>query len=86
MATVGLLDGMVITPRIVGGSVGLKPLEVLVTMMATGTLFGFVGVLLAVPIGAVLKILLHRAVEGYLRSPFYRQEAKEPDTPSRAAP
>jgi predicted PurR-regulated permease PerM len=72
MASVGVLDGMVITPRIVGGSVGLKPLEVLLTMMASATLFGFLGVLLAVPIGAVLKILLHRAVEMYLGSSFYR--------------
>lgn len=73
MATVGALDGMVITPRIVGGSVGLRPLEVLLTMMAAGTLFGFFGVLLAVPIGAVLKILLHRAVMAYLASSFYAQ-------------
>jgi predicted PurR-regulated permease PerM len=76
MAIVGTLDGMVITPRIVGGSVGLKPLEVLLTMMAAGTLFGFVGVLLAVPIGAVLKILLHRAVVAYLDSSYYREPAK----------
>lgn len=71
MATVGVLDGMVITPRIVGGSVGLRPLEVLITLMAAGTLFGFAGVLLAVPIGAVLKILGHRAVDAYLASEFY---------------
>jgi len=71
MGTVGLLDGMVITPRIVGGSVGLKPLEVLLTMMAAGTLFGFLGVLLAVPIGAVLKILAQRAVTAYLGSAFW---------------
>jgi predicted PurR-regulated permease PerM len=75
MATVGILDGMVITPRIVGGSVGLRPLEVLLTMMAAGTLLGFVGVLLAVPIGAVLKILLHRAVGAYLGSTFYHRAA-----------
>jgi len=75
MASVGLLDSMVITPRIVGGSVGLKPLEVLLTMMASATLFGFLGVLLAVPIGAVLKILLHRAVEMYLGSSFYTSAA-----------
>jgi predicted PurR-regulated permease PerM len=75
MATVGLLDSMVITPRIVGGSVGLKPLEVLLTMMASATLFGFLGVLLAVPIGAVLKILLHRAVEAYLGSAYYNAAA-----------
>jgi predicted PurR-regulated permease PerM len=76
MTTVGVLDGMVITPRIVGGSVGLKPLEVLLTMMAAGTLFGFLGVLLAVPIGAVVKILLQRAVAAYLASSFYAQPAR----------
>ena len=94
MATVGVLDGMVITPRIVGGSVGLKPLEVLLTMMAAGTLFGFLGVLLAVPIGAVLKILLQRAATAYLASSFYAQPAAHegggaeraaPDTPGQAA-
>lgn len=84
MATVGVLDGMVITPRIVGGSVGLRPLEVLLTMMAAGTLFGFVGVLLAVPFGAVVKILLHRAVIAYLASPFYQQPAREGQEPSAA--
>ena len=72
MGTVGVLDGMVVTPRIVGGSVGLRPLEVLVTMMASATLFGFLGVLLAVPLGAVTKILLRRAVDAYLVSDFYR--------------
>ncbi|MFT3776122.1 MAG: AI-2E family transporter [Minicystis sp.] len=76
MATVGVLDGMVITPRIVGGSVGLKPLEVILTMMAAGTLFGFLGVLLAVPIGAVVKILVQRAVTAYLASDFYARPAK----------
>ena len=73
MGGVGMLDGMVITPRIVGGSVGLKPLEVLLTMMAAATLFGFLGVLLAVPLGAVLKILVGHAVDAYLRSSFYLQ-------------
>ncbi len=53
MGSVQILDGMVITPRIVGRSVGLAPLEVLLTMMAAGSLFGFFGVLLAVPLGAV---------------------------------
>lgn len=73
MMVVQLLDALLITPRIVGGSVGLKPIEVLLTMMAAGTLFGFVGVLLAVPIGAVVKILVSRATEAYLDSIYYRQ-------------
>jgi predicted PurR-regulated permease PerM len=78
MGTVGVLDGMVVTPRIVGGSVGLRPLEVLVTMMAAATLFGFLGVLLAVPLGAVTKILLRRAVDAYLVSEFYRAPPAPP--------
>lgn len=73
MGGVQLLDGMVITPRIVGRSVGLRPLEVLVTMMVAATLFGFLGVLLAVPLGAVVKILVVRSVDAYLESEFYKK-------------
>jgi predicted PurR-regulated permease PerM len=78
MGFVQILDGMIITPRIVGRSVGLAPLEVLVTMMAAGSLFGFLGVLLAVPLGAVVKILVQRAVRAYLASSFYRMRPEPP--------
>jgi predicted PurR-regulated permease PerM len=71
MFLVQILDGMAVTPRIVGRSVGLRPIEVLLTMMAAATLFGFLGVLLAVPLGAVVKILLGRAAGVYLGSNFY---------------
>ena len=71
-----VLDGLVITPRIVGRSVGLAPLEVLLTMVAAGSLFGFLGVLLAVPLGAVVKILVTRAVKAYLASDFYARTAE----------
>jgi predicted PurR-regulated permease PerM len=71
MGSVQILDGTLITPRIVGKSVGLAPLEVLLTMMAAGSLLGFFGVLLAVPLGAVVKILLQRMVKVYLMSEFY---------------
>lgn len=73
MASVQIIDTMVITPRIVGRSVGLAPLEVILTMMAAGSLFGFLGVLLAVPLGAVAKILVQRAVRAYLASAFYNR-------------
>jgi predicted PurR-regulated permease PerM len=72
MLMVQLLDAMIITPRIVGKSVGLRPIEVLLTMMAAATLFGFLGVLLAVPLGAVVKILVGRVTTIYLASDFYR--------------
>ncbi|MDF2692330.1 MAG: putative permease [Labilithrix sp.] len=73
MGGVQIIDGMVITPRIVGRSVGLAPLEVILTMMAAGSLFGFLGVLLAVPLGAVAKILIQRGVRAYLASGFYNR-------------
>ena len=76
MFLVQLLDAMLVTPRIVGRSVGLAPLEVLVTMMASASLFGFLGVLLAVPLGAVVKILLQRAVRAYLRTDFYNRATR----------
>jgi predicted PurR-regulated permease PerM len=71
MLGVQILDGLVVTPRIVGRSVGLAPIEVLLTMMGAGTLFGFLGVILAVPLGAVVKIVVNRVVKAYLASDFY---------------
>lgn len=73
MGGVQIIDAMVITPRIVGRSVGLAPLEVILTMMTAGALFGFLGVLLAVPLGAVAKILVQRGVRSYLASAFYNR-------------
>lgn len=73
MGSVQIVDAMIITPRIVGRSVGLAPLEVILTMMAAGSLLGFIGVLLAVPLGAVVKILVQRAIKAYLASDFYNQ-------------
>jgi len=75
MGGVQIIDATMITPRIVGRSVGLAPLEVILTMMAAGSLFGFLGVLLAVPLGAVGKILIQRAVAAYLGSEFYNRAA-----------
>jgi predicted PurR-regulated permease PerM len=77
MLGVQVLDALIITPRIVGRSVGLAPIEVLLTMMAAGTLFGFLGVLLAVPLGAVIKILVQRLARSYLESDFYKQARRD---------
>ncbi|MBI2389716.1 MAG: AI-2E family transporter [Deltaproteobacteria bacterium] len=73
MLGVQVLDGLFITPRVVGRSVGLGPVEVLLAMAAAGTLFGFIGVLLAVPIGATAKIVIRRLVEAYRHSEFFRR-------------
>ena len=73
MLGVQLLDALVVTPRVVGSSVGLGALEVLLAIMAAGALFGFLGVLFAVPLGAIFKILAQHAVRAYLRSDLYRR-------------
>jgi len=73
MTGVHILDVFVVTPRAVGRSVGLASIEVLLAMAAAGTLFGFVGVLFAVPIGATVKIVARRAAKAYRESTFYRR-------------
>lgn len=73
--TVQLLDATVITPKILGGKLGLTPLWIIVALMAGAELFGFLGVLLAVPSIAVLKVLMHHALIQYKNSPVYRGEA-----------
>lgn len=73
------LDAVLITPRILGGKLGLTPLWIILALMAFGELFGFVGVLLAVPTTAVLKILVGRTIEGYRRSQVYLGEEISPD-------
>ncbi len=65
------LEGWVITPKIVGESVGLSPFAVIVAVLFFGELFGFVGVLVAVPLAAILKILLRVGLEAYRKSPFF---------------
>jgi predicted PurR-regulated permease PerM len=57
-STVQFLEGFVITPRIVGQSVGLSPLMVIVSLMIAGKLFGLLGICLAVPCTAAVKTLL----------------------------
>lgn len=65
------LEGNVITPRIMGKSVGLHPLWILFALMAGGALLGIVGMLLAVPVAAVIGVLLQFAIEQYHASPYY---------------
>lgn len=70
-----LLEASVISPRIVGESVGLHPVLVLLALSAGGYFFGFVGLLLGVPAAAIGKLLVERALRRYRSSNFYRGEA-----------
>lgn len=69
------LDLLFITPRIIGGRVGLRPLVVLLGIIAAGQAFGIAGVLLAVPFLAVGRILLLEFLAWYRRSPAYLGDA-----------
>ena len=66
-----MLEGMVITPKVVGQSVGLHPVMVMVAIMLGGTYFGIAGMILALPAAAVLLVFIRRSHRQYLNSPLY---------------
>lgn len=68
-----MLEGMYLTPKLVGDRIGLHPVAVIFAVLAGGQLFGFVGILLALPMAAVIMVLLRRAHENYRSSSFYGQ-------------
>ena len=73
------LEGNVISPKLVGGSVGLHPVWLMFALLAFGQLFGFVGLVVAVPAAAAMGVVARRLIALYLRSPFYlgRAAARE---------
>ncbi len=66
-----VLEGFVLTPRLVGERIGLHPLAVIFALLAFGQLFGFFGVLVALPSSAVLLVALRRIKKAYFASAFY---------------
>ncbi|KAB7627291.1 AI-2E family transporter [Alkalilimnicola sp. S0819] len=66
-----VLEGSVLTPLLVGDRIGLHPVAVIFAVLAGGELFGFVGILLALPVAAVLMVLLRHTHALYLRSDLY---------------
>ena len=67
-AIVQFLEGMVITPRIMGESVGLSPLVIILALFAGGQLFGLLGIFLAVPAAATLRVLVRHSYRWALHS------------------
>lgn len=66
------LEGMAITPWLVGNRIGLHPLAVIFSLLAFGQLFGFFGVLLALPLSAALLVGMRHANQWYINSPLYK--------------
>lgn len=67
-------EGNVISPKLVGDSVGLHPVWLMFALLAFGTLFGFLGLLLAVPVAASIGVVVRFAITRYLQSPLYHAD------------
>lgn len=74
------LEGFVLTPRIVGQSVGLHPAAVIVALLIGGDLFGFLGLLIAVPAAAVTKVFVHEAFTAYRQSSLFGGDGTSPSS------
>ena len=72
-----LLEGYVLVPKLVGDKIGLHPVAVIFAVLAGGALFGFLGVLLALPAASVIMVLLRYLVERYRHSELYTEEGTE---------
>lgn len=76
------IEGNVLQPRLVGKSVGLHPVWLMFALFAFGALFGFVGLLIAVPAAAAVAVLVRFGLKRYLESPLYKghhhEDAAEP--------
>jgi predicted PurR-regulated permease PerM len=81
------LEGNFLTPRIVGSQVGLGPVWVILAIMVFGSTLGFAGLLLAVPIAAVLKVLLSELLNSYRTSDFFSgiDDDDEPDSATKGS-
>lgn len=66
-----LIESMVVTPKLVGERIGLHPVAVILALLAGGQLFGFTGVLLALPVTATIAVGLRHAKDNYLSSDTY---------------
>ncbi len=71
-----IIEGNILSPKIVGDSVGLHPLWVFFALLAGGSLLGIVGMLLAVPFAAIAGVLLSFGIAHYKSSPVYKGRAQ----------
>ena len=69
-----MLEGMFLTPRLVGDQIGLHPVVVIFAVLAGGQLFGLLGILLALPAAAALNVVVRHAHESYRNSALYQHE------------
>ncbi|GAX61141.1 permease [Candidatus Scalindua japonica] len=66
------LEGTVITPKIVGDKLGLNPVAIILSILICGEIFGFLGLLLAVPIASIVKVLIDEGIVKYRETKLYK--------------
>jgi predicted PurR-regulated permease PerM len=71
MGFVQTVEGYIITPKVIGHKLGLHPVIIILSLLVLGKLFGFAGILLAVPIAAVIKVFAVGFIKSYTESGFY---------------
>jgi predicted PurR-regulated permease PerM len=77
------LDAYVLSPKIVGERVGLHPVWVMLAIIGFGTFFGFTGLLIAIPLAVLIKLLIEQAARAYRDSAYYRTVGEETVVESR---
>jgi predicted PurR-regulated permease PerM len=78
---INIFEGQILVPRIQGSGLGLHPLAVLLGVLLFGIIFGFAGVLLAIPAMGVIRVAVPRIEEAWLRSRVYRGDDGQIDSP-----
>jgi len=78
-----LIEGNVITPYVVGESVGLHPLWIFFALLAGGAMLGIVGMLISVPVAAIISVLSHYFIKKYKDSSFYKGTKQTKDLPKK---
>ena len=77
------IEGNFLSPKLVGSSIGLHPVWLMFALFTFGYVFGFVGLLLAVPLAAAAGVLVRFALNQYLGSKLYRGVPREIPTPAK---
>ena len=72
-----ILEGYILTPKFIGEAVGLHPVWVIFSLLAGGALFGFLGVLLALPMAAIVGVLFRFCIDHYKNSSYYNGSSEE---------
>lgn len=74
---IGLIEGNILSPRLIGERIGLHPVWIIFSLLAGATWFGFFGVLLALPTAAIVGVIVRIALDAYQSSYFYKGKSSE---------